>query len=233
MVRDILRFVLEADEDESYKDVFAPEDREYSLEEIRERCPKFFGRENNRFFGTKKRYKYPGNYVVLKNIRTMPGHGVFGMPRRETSWVIYKFKRTQDTPNGDLFFVAHARDLSDARWMIKHQDFRDWKHRAAGLAEADEEEFKDLYTGQEVMRDVGGFQLIGLGNRKFSVQTTEPNVHPKSVTVSREDANYLVHLSDNEFKHACVLDFGVGVFAGEEDSDEIEQRYPLPGDEPE
>lgn len=113
------RWFREAVEDEDFgaeeaKEVHDPDNPEYTLAEIKQRAGSFFSRRNNRFHGTIKVYKYPGNFIVLKN---------------KTSWPIYRWKRTYDRPDGDLFFVGHADDLDDAKRMIKTGDFRSRKER--------------------------------------------------------------------------------------------------------
>ncbi len=145
MVRDILNHLLEAD-DEGFKEVYAPGYEEYSLQQIRAAAPEFFSRKNARTFGSRKVYKYKGNYVVIQNVKKVPGHGMFSLPEIRRTWVIYQWKRTEDTPKGDLFYVAHADDLEDAKAMIKRQDFRPHMARLRqelGLGEA--EDFKELF----------------------------------------------------------------------------------------
>jgi hypothetical protein len=145
VVRDILNYLLEA-EDEGFKEVYAPADEEYSLQQIRAAAPEFFSRKNARTFGSRKVYKYRGNYVVIQNVKKVPGHGMFSLPEIRRTFVIYQWKRTQDTPKGDLFYVAHADDLEEAKAMIKFQDFRPRMARLRqelGLGEA--EQFKELF----------------------------------------------------------------------------------------
>ncbi len=146
MVREILTHLLEAEPDDNFKEVYHPAE-ELSLEEIRAATPGFFSAHNTRLYGTKKVYKYPGNYVVLKNVKRKPGHYMFSSPSVETTFIIYQFRRTEDYPKGDCYYVSNAKDLADAKEQIKSQDFRPWHERLMQrMQEGDE--FKDIYAPQ-------------------------------------------------------------------------------------
>jgi len=174
VVKDILNFLLEAAEEEGeFKDVFGSvqQEPEYSLAQIKAATAGFFSRKNTKTFGTREIHKYRGNYVVLHNVKETRGAYAFAAPRKTDDWVIYKFKRTEDQPEGDLFYVVHARDLDDAKYMIKTGHFENWHYKRLGLLpeaarfngdidqilEAVEgEEFKDVFTP-----DIREIQVFG------------------------------------------------------------------------
>ena len=112
--------------------------------------PGFFSRENNRHFGTKKVYKY-GNFIVLKNVKHWPSH-TWGPGQMVTSFVIYEFVKTADSPQGLLLHRQSTNQLYKAKAMIKRRDFRPWNEQVAddyrlgmlGLGEAEDFDLKDL-----------------------------------------------------------------------------------------
>ena len=114
-------------------------ERTYSLAEIKAAVPLFFDRKTMRFHGTRKVYQY-GNYIVVHNIKRMSGH-----ERRMDDWtlneyVVYKFEKTPESPEGDLRYLATTKELSNAKRMIKLRDFRSEREKQAwgdvGMEEA-------------------------------------------------------------------------------------------------
>lgn len=142
---------LSESENEYYKDLYTPSE-EVTLDMMKAAEPGFFEKSpgNKTWFGS-SRYYPMGRYLIVRNRRKQPGH--FGNTRTINSWVIYEFKRTPDSPNGLLLYIAPAHDLRDARKMIRRQDFRPYFERVreeiAGLgqrrmAESDPEDFVSL-----------------------------------------------------------------------------------------
>lgn len=132
MIAEIINFLIENDDFDfgDVKDAYPVEkDEGYSLDHIKSIEPDFFNRENTRFFGTKKIYKY-GNFLVLKNRRKSHGH--FGNISYHTSYVIYEFIFTHDHPKGLLLHRGSSSDLQDAKLMIKTKDFRSRRERLLG-----------------------------------------------------------------------------------------------------
>jgi hypothetical protein len=121
-----------------------------SLADMKAAEPGFFSRQNNRWFGTEKVYKY-GNFLVLKNARWVPGSfGQMGTWRTWTQYVIYEFVKTEDTPQGLMHYHGSANGLADAKAMIKAGDFRPMREQIAdrhGIHEDDEESTKELLGG--------------------------------------------------------------------------------------
>ena len=109
-----------------YKAVYTTVPREYSIEEIKAAEPEFFSRQNNRFFGTKNRYKY-GNFIVLHNVKRT-GEYFFGTGGFDY-YAIYEFIHPHDRPEGLLLHRGSTRELSDAKQMIKTRDFRSKRER--------------------------------------------------------------------------------------------------------
>jgi hypothetical protein len=113
------------DEDEDWKDVaLPPEHEEYELWQIKAAEPNFFSRKSMKFHGTRKVYKYRGNYVVLHNVKRMGGHGFGVGDWTLDEYVIYQFTKTADTPEGTLLYKGRSKELPDAKAMIKSEDFR-------------------------------------------------------------------------------------------------------------
>jgi hypothetical protein len=225
VIKEILGFLLNeapADDDpQTYKEVYAPGDREYTLNEIKAIEPLFFNRKTMRFHGTKKIHKY-GNFLVLHNVKFMGGHA-FGVGNWTLDqYVIYEFTRTSNTPQGLLLHKGSTKELSDAKQMIKSKDFRSRRQRL-GLPEA-EEDFKELYTGHEVLRDDGTFRVVKLATGQYFIQTALENVHPRSVPIRQQEdwESYLKRLSANEFKMAAVIDYGCAINAGPDPNEEPE-----------
>jgi hypothetical protein len=128
---DRTQIVREAlDDDVDIKDLSGEHqpERIYSMEEIKAAEPGFFNRENTRFFGTKKVYKY-GNSLVLKNVRRVHGH--FGQMNTWTSYVIYEFTKTDNSPQGVVLHRQSTNELYKAKAMIKRRDFRPWNEQVA------------------------------------------------------------------------------------------------------
>ena len=118
----------EAMEDEDdLKDVIFPNE-ELTLSQIKALAPDFFDRKTTKFFGTKQVYKYPGNYIVLKNVKAYRPATAFGHPQTRTSFVIYQLTRNDERP--DLLYKGEAADLDEAKDMIKRGDFRTRLQRA-------------------------------------------------------------------------------------------------------
>lgn len=113
----------EAQEPEDFEDanmkevVQPPEHEEYELWQIKAAEPGFFDRPTMRWHGTKKIYKYKGNYLVLKNVKI--SHRGFGQMETLRSWPIYQFVKTQESPDGILLYKGEGDDLEDAKAMIK------------------------------------------------------------------------------------------------------------------
>lgn len=222
-----------------YKELYEPSEKA-SLDQIKAAEPEFFNRENTKFFGTKKIYHY-GDYIVTKNRRKRMSSVIFGgAPAYTTNFVIYRFTRTAQNPQGILLHKGEANNLRDAKAMIKTQDFRPKRERLAdeiaqiranrqmaesgdtlnGDADEDDGAYKDVYTPRfELLRDDGTFRVIKLHSGDFFLQTALENCHPKNVQISARDAKYLAsdETSPQEFKLSAVMDFGCGVFQGEED----------------
>lgn len=183
---------------------------EFSLSQIRAAQPKFFSRSSMRFHGTRKVYKYKGNYVVLHNRKE--SHRGFGQYSTDENWPIYQWKTTPDSPEGDLFFKAHAKDLDDAKEMIKTGDFRSRRQRL-GLPESEDDDLiKDVADSSEVVRETEHFRMVREGDKHFL--QAQGDVHPKTVEIAPADIFYLRKLSASEFNGAAVFDYGCGVFAG-------------------
>lgn len=146
--------LIEAREPEDFdpKELY-DQPQEYSLDDMKRAEPGFFDRSNTRFFGTKKIYKY-GNFIVLKNVRRMPGW--FGGTTLSTSYVIYEFVHTPDNPQGFLLHRQSTNELAKAKSMIKRRDFREWREQLADYGtgvwrneslDDDEETTKELLGG--------------------------------------------------------------------------------------
>lgn len=124
----------EAEED--FEDLDASDAREvqdvdaHTLDDIKAAEPEFFSRKTNKFFGTKKIYQY-GHFLVLKNRRKRMGH--FGNIDYHTSFEIYEFLKTNDTPQGLLLHRGSAGDLPSAKEMIKLKDYRSRYERARDM----------------------------------------------------------------------------------------------------
>jgi len=106
-----------------------PEDRIYTLDEIKAAEPLFFNRRATRFHGTKKIYKY-GNFIVVYNHKVH--HLGWGQKSTVDEYVIYEFKVTPDSPDGVLVKRGDTTELADAKKMIKSRDFRSWRQRILG-----------------------------------------------------------------------------------------------------
>lgn len=151
---------------------------EYSLDDMKAAEPEFFNRSNTRFFGTKKIYKY-GNFIVLKNVRRMPGW--FGGTTLSTSYVIYEFVRTEQNPQGILLHKQSTNELYKAKEMIKRRDFRPWREQLAdrtqrlmGESEDDDVSWKDVTDHDrdwvfryEWIPNGKGYKLSVYFNKKF------------------------------------------------------------------
>jgi hypothetical protein len=225
-----LRESVPDDEPGQYKELYAPAEQ-VTLDQMRATEPGFFARSkgNRVWFGRSKYYgPYKGNYLVVRNTRKEHGH--FGNMREHTTYEIYQFARTPDEPKGGLRYKGTSHDLQDAKEMIKSQDFRPFRERVADraaqllaqrpVAEAEEEEdYKELYTGAEVLRDDGTFRIVKLATGQYFLQTALENVHPRSVQISPNDAKYLIGTSAAEYKLSALMDFGCGVFDGPEETE--------------
>lgn len=157
-----LRIKEDQEDDFDFKEVAGEEPtEEVSLEQMMAAEPEFFSRSNNRFFGTKHKYKY-GNFLVLRNQRRTHGRNIFGGPSTTSSYVIYEFVRTHDRPEGLLLHRQSTGNLKRAKSMIKRRDFRPWREQViddpslAGLgiweSAEDEDDFdmKDLDVEPEL-----------------------------------------------------------------------------------
>lgn len=132
VIEEILNFILESEDDLSGMDDMKllsaqPEDKIYTLDDMKAAVPFFFNRRAMRFHGTKKIYKY-GNFIVLKNISKL--HGGNGNIFHKENFPIYQFVHTEDSPEGRLRKVGEGIHLDDAKEMIKKKDFRDFAERA-------------------------------------------------------------------------------------------------------
>ena len=59
------------------------------------------------------------------------------------------------------------------------------------------------------------FTLLRRNDGHWQIRCVAPNCIPKVVRVSESDARYLRGLN-SDFDHACVWDFGCGVFRSDE-----------------
>ena len=138
------------DSEEDFKDVYGPDQEQiYSLDEIKAAEPMFFSRKTIRFHGTKKIYKY-GNFLVVHNVKHMAGH-TFGFGDwTYNRYAIYHFRKTYDSPKGFLLYRGDARELTDAKHMIKSNDFRSRRERL-GLPESEDEDedFKEVFQADQ------------------------------------------------------------------------------------
>ncbi len=70
----------------------------------------------------------------------------------------------------------------------------------------------------KIVKRGGSFELRRTGKR-FFIRCLKPHAYPRGRRISASDATYLQGLSTvkvnspSEFDCACVMDFGVGVFA--------------------
>ena len=146
------RALQESDGDFDVKEVAWGGEPVASLEDMKAAEPEFFSRKNNKWFGTKKIYKY-GNYLVLKNVRRTHGH--FGEMSTWTQYVIYEFVKTEQTPQGLMLHRQSANSLENAKSMIKRKDFREWREQLADYGtgvwneslDDDDESTKELLGG--------------------------------------------------------------------------------------
>jgi hypothetical protein len=122
-------------------------EEEVTLDQMKAAEPNFFSRETNRFFGTKKLYQY-GSYLVVKNKRRMPGY--FGGTVDSTKFIIYRFMRTENSPQGVIMYQQEAPDLQTAKAMIKAQDFRPWREQFRARLGLPESEALRLRAGGTV-----------------------------------------------------------------------------------
>jgi hypothetical protein len=143
----VISHLLENEEDdfdaEEAKEVMlSPEHVEYSLAEIKAAEPAFFDRKTMRFHGTRKVYKYKGNYIVLHNVKRMGGHAFGAGDWTLDDHVVYQFVKTKDSPDGVLLYKGSSRFLDTAKRMIKTGDFVHPLERLMGrpLPEAEEED---------------------------------------------------------------------------------------------
>lgn len=137
MVKEILQFVLESEEASSEEADLKllsaqPEDKIYSLDDMKAAEPGFFSRESIKWHGTKKIYKY-GNFLVLKNVKKVRGnsafnHNVFHQER----YAVYEFSFSEDG-KGYMRYRAEGISLDDAKDMIKKKDFRDFRERVSEI----------------------------------------------------------------------------------------------------
>jgi hypothetical protein len=171
--------LIEAKEPEDFdpKELY-DQPEEVSLEDMKRIEPEFFDRGNTRFFGTKKIYKY-GNFIVLKNVRRMPGW--FGGTSLTTSYVIYEFTRTEQNPQGILLHRQSTNELYKAKEMIKRRDFRPWREqlmdrtqRIMGESDEDDVGWKDVVEQDrdwvfryEWIPNGKGYKLSVYFNKKF------------------------------------------------------------------
>ena len=150
MIREILAFITEADDlsGEDMKMLSAqPEDKIYTLDEIKAAQPLFFNRRAMRIHGTKKIYKY-GNFLVLKNISKL--HGGNGNIFHKENFPIYQFVHSDDRPEGYLRKVGNGIHLDDAKEMVKKKDFRDFAVRAGYQPESVSQVAVKTLTANEV-----------------------------------------------------------------------------------
>lgn len=109
-----------------------PEDKIYTMDEIKAAEPLFFNRRAMRFHGTKKIYKY-GNYIVVYNKKEE--RRMWGQVSTREEYVIYEFKITHDSPDGVLIKRGDTDELADAKKMIKSRDFRSWRQKILNQAQ--------------------------------------------------------------------------------------------------
>lgn len=63
-----------------------------------------------------------------------------------------------------------------------------------------------------IHRKSKNFRVVEKRGRSY-IRCTDRNAIPRGRRIRRSDVNYLIRETGNNFDAACVLDFGVGVFA--------------------
>lgn len=91
-----------------------PEDRVYSLAEIKATNPGFFSRSNNRFFGTRKIFKL-GNFIILYNVKIDPRNPAMDM----RNFRAYEYCYSVNSGEFRLLGYKNTRDLDDIKDMIR------------------------------------------------------------------------------------------------------------------